>query len=48
MARYQLEPDAAFGFLVRTSSYSNTKLRDIAAEMIEHHVAAAKDPNRPS
>jgi GAF domain-containing protein len=46
MARYQLEPDAAFGFLVRSSSHSNTKLRDIATRMIEHHVAEVNDPDR--
>jgi GAF domain-containing protein len=45
MAKYTLEPDAAFGFLVRTSSHSNTKLRDIATRMIEQHVARVKDPN---
>jgi GAF domain-containing protein len=38
MARYKLDPDAAFGFLVRTSSHSNTKVREIASRMIEQHV----------
>jgi GAF domain-containing protein len=47
MATYKLEPDAAFGFLVRTSSHSNTKLRGIAARMIEQHVAQVKDSNAP-
>jgi GAF domain-containing protein len=47
MATYMLEPDAAFGFLVRTSSHSNTKVRDIAARMIEHHVAKVKDSSAP-
>jgi GAF domain-containing protein len=39
MVQYRLDPDAAFAFLARTSSHSNTKLRDIAAQMVEHHVA---------
>lgn len=45
MAKYDLDPDAAFGFLVRTSSHSNTKVREIAGRMIEHHVSEAKNAN---
>jgi GAF domain-containing protein len=43
MGKYQLEPDTAFGFLVRTSSHSNTKIREIAASMVEHHIAEVKN-----
>lgn len=46
MARYQLEPDAAFAFLVRTSSHSNTKVRDIAALMLKHHIAEVRGLHR--
>jgi GAF domain-containing protein len=35
MNEYALDEDAAFGLLVRTSSHSNTKIRDIAARMVE-------------
>jgi GAF domain-containing protein len=45
MATYDLTPDGAFGFLVRSSSHSNAKVRDIAARMIEQHrekVASSK------
>lgn len=38
MAKYDLDPDGAFAFLVRTSSHSNRKLRDIAVRMVEQHV----------
>ena len=48
MATYKLEPDAAFGFLVRTSSHSNTKVRDIAARMIEQHIAEISDVSPPT
>ena len=34
MERYQLDEDRAFDFLVRTSSTSNVKLRDVAAEVV--------------
>ncbi len=43
MATYKLAPDAAFGFLVRTSSHSNTKVRDIAAQMVEQHITDVRD-----
>jgi GAF domain-containing protein len=35
MNEYTLDEDAAFGLLMRTSSHSNTKIRDIAARMVE-------------
>lgn len=34
MVQYDLTDDAAFGLLVRTSSHSNVKIRDIAAKMV--------------
>ena len=37
MQKYDLDTDGAFGFLVRTSSHSNTKVRDIAASMVQTH-----------
>ena len=37
MARYRLDEGAAFAFLARTSSHSNTKIRDVAAQMLEDH-----------
>ncbi|MCW2848241.1 MAG: hypothetical protein JWR90_2215 [Marmoricola sp.] len=43
MTEYDLGPDAAFGFLVRTSSHSNRKVRDIAAGMIEQHLARVEE-----
>ncbi|UMG94418.1 GAF and ANTAR domain-containing protein [Nocardioides sp. TF02-7] len=42
MARYQLTEERAFAFLVRASSTSNIKLRDIAAEI----VASADEKHR--
>jgi AmiR/NasT family two-component response regulator len=45
MNQYTLSEDAAFGLLVRMSSHSNVKLRDIAARMVEEaneKAAAAK------
>jgi len=33
--RYKLDEHAAFGFLARLSSHSNTKLRDVAARVVE-------------
>ena len=41
MARYHLDEGAAFAFLARTSSHSNTKIRDVAAQMLEDHNSAA-------
>lgn len=34
MARYEVDQDQAFQFLVRVSSTSNTKLRDVAQEVV--------------
>jgi GAF domain-containing protein len=36
MERYQMDEDRAFAFLVRASSHSNTKLRDVAQEVVDH------------
>ena len=41
MTEYTLDEDAAFGLLVRTSSVTNVKLRDIAAAMVEQANARA-------
>jgi hypothetical protein len=38
MARHHLVPDGAFGYLVRTSSHSNTKVREIAAQIVADHI----------
>jgi len=48
MAKYHLDEEAAFAFLTRTSSHSNTKMRDVAAQMLEDHNSAAngKPPKR--
>ncbi len=35
MERYDIDEDAAFAFLVRASSTSNIKLRDIAQELVD-------------
>ncbi len=35
MERYRLDEERAFGFLVRASSTSNTKLRDIAQDLVD-------------
>lgn len=35
MERYQIDEDGAFQFLVRASSTSNIKLRDVAAELVD-------------
>jgi GAF domain-containing protein len=42
MAQYQLDTDGAFAFLVRTSSHSNIKVRDIAVQMVEKHVVETR------
>jgi GAF domain-containing protein len=36
MERYGIDQDQAFGYLRRESSNTNTKLRDIAAEIVHH------------
>lgn len=35
MERYRIDEDRAFGFLVRASSTSNTKLRDVAQKLVD-------------
>jgi len=37
MQEHDLDTDGAFGFLVRTSSHSNTKVREVAAQMVADH-----------
>jgi hypothetical protein len=37
MVTYQVDQQAAFGFLARVSSTSNVKMRDLAAHMIAEH-----------
>ncbi len=41
MAQYSVSQDAAFGLMVRTSSHSNTKIRDIAVRMVDEANAKA-------
>jgi AmiR/NasT family two-component response regulator len=41
MEQYTLSQDAAFGLMVRSSSYSNIKLRDIARRMVDEANARA-------
>ena len=48
MQRYDLDPDGAFSFLVRSSSHSNTKVRDIAARMVEEHEAEVEGRSKPA
>ena len=48
MHRYELDPDGAFSFLVRSSSHSNTKVRDIAVRMVEEHEAEVEGRSKPS
>jgi AmiR/NasT family two-component response regulator len=40
--RYKLDQQAAFNFLVRLSSHSNTKLRDVAARLVADAVTDNK------
>lgn len=40
MARHQVDADTAFGMLRRLSQERNVKLRDLAASIVEHDVAA--------
>ena len=35
MSQYTVTQDAAFGLMVRTSSHSNTMIRDIAVRMVD-------------
>jgi GAF domain-containing protein len=46
MSKYTLDEDAAFGFLLRTSSLANIKIRDLAAEMVAEANAAVASPRR--
>jgi GAF domain-containing protein len=40
--RYQLDEQAAFSFLARLSSHSNTKLRDVAARVVADAIASGR------
>jgi hypothetical protein len=42
MERYRLDPDRAFGYLVRTSQTGNIKLRDVAAGIVDDSTNRAK------
>lgn len=42
MERYRLDPERAFGFMVRTSQTGNTKLRDVAAGIVDDAINKAK------
>jgi len=48
MQRYELDPDGAFSFLVRSSSHSNVKVRDIAIRMVEEHEAEVEGRHKPA
>ena len=45
MQRYGLDPDGAFGFLVRSSSHSNTKVREVARQIVEQHADGIEPRN---
>lgn len=45
MGRYELDEDRAFAFLTRVSQDSNTKLRDIAARLVQ---TTNEDNHRPT
>ena len=45
MQRYGLDPDGAFGFLVRSSSHSNTKVREVARQIVEQHANGIEPRN---
>jgi hypothetical protein len=40
MERYELTEERAFAFLVRASSHGNTKLREIAGELVAERNSA--------
>lgn len=40
--RYKLDEQAAFSFLVRLSSHSNTKLRDVASRLVADTIASGE------
>jgi GAF domain-containing protein len=43
MERYHISEDAAFAFLSRTSQTSNTKLRDLAGDLVDNTQARAEE-----
>jgi len=45
MQRYGLDPDGAFGFLVRSSSHSNTKVREVALQIVDQHTKGIPSRN---
>ncbi|GAA4817217.1 GAF and ANTAR domain-containing protein [Nocardioides caeni] len=47
MQRFGIDPDAAFGLLERRASESNTKLRDVAAEIVAEGGLPQADNARP-
>ena len=46
MERYDVDADAAFAILRRTSQRSNTKLAKVAAELVDRHSATASHQSR--
>ena len=46
MERYDVDADAAFAILRRTSQRSNTKLMKVAAELVDRHSATASNEPR--
>lgn len=46
MRQCRPDPDAASGFIVRPLSHSNTKVRDIAAQMTEGYIVELNNLNR--
>jgi hypothetical protein len=42
MERYRLDPDRAFGFMVRTSQAANIKLREVAAGIVDDAINRAE------
>ncbi len=42
MERYRLDPDRAFGFLIRTSQTTNVKLHEVAAGVVADTIAKAE------
>lgn len=48
MQRLDIDEDTAFAYLTRISASSETKLRDIAAEVVEQHYARLRDRAMPA
>jgi hypothetical protein len=46
MERYDVDADAAFATLRRTTQRSNTKLVKVAAEVVDRHSATASNQSR--